>query len=49
MKGILHGWDRIRSELLVTSEYLDLTEIIMGSGEVDYWQGRFDTPDIHIR
>jgi hypothetical protein len=49
MKGILHGWDRIRSELLVTSEYLDLTEIIMGSGEVDYWQGRFDTPDIHIK
>jgi hypothetical protein len=50
MKGMLHGWDRVRAELLVTSEYIDLTEIIMGSDAItpEYNSKLFNTPDMHL-
>lgn len=51
MKGMLHGWDRVMAELLITSEYMDLTGIVMGSGEINQVKSskRFDTPDIHLK
>ncbi len=29
MKGILRGWDRLKADLLVTTDYIDLTELVM--------------------
>lgn len=31
MKGILNGWDSLKGDLLVTSDYIDLTELIFGN------------------
>ncbi|MGD9158688.1 MAG: AsmA-like C-terminal region-containing protein [Desulfobacteraceae bacterium] len=33
VKGILHGWDTLKGDLLVTSDYINLTEIIMKKGK----------------
>ena len=31
MKGILHGWDTVKGDLLITTDYIDLTEIILNN------------------
>lgn len=34
MTGILHGWDTVKGDLLVTSDYIDLTEIVLNERKV---------------
>jgi hypothetical protein len=48
VKGMLHGWNRVKAELLITSDHMDLTEIVMGSGKFHSGQDNFNTPAIHL-
>lgn len=51
MKGMLHGWGRVRAELLITSEYLDLTSLIMNEDKTNTVRhGKiFNTPDLRLK
>jgi hypothetical protein len=50
MKGMVHGWNRVSAELLVTSEYMDLTGMIMGEdNNIVHREKIFNTPDIYLK
>ncbi len=41
IKGILHGWDTVKGDLLATADYFDLTEIILNNHEVSAGKNKF--------
>jgi hypothetical protein len=41
MKGILHGWDQIKGDLLVTADYIDLSELVLNSRTVSSGRSSF--------
>lgn len=55
LKGILHGWDKLKADLLVTADYMDLTEIVFNNRKAPRKKASvsgkdlFKIPDIKLK